>query len=199
MEIIWNDYNISAYTHVPETLHKLLPSIPLERLMECYSTYKTPLMLGQVTHYSMWDEFCSEVGREISLSILKDAFLQTPINFEMIDLVKELSLSYLVGIISNNSIERMNIILEYHRINELFSSITLSSMVGSTKNTETIFKKALEKDSSKPFSSVFIDNHETCLVVPQKLGFKTYLFNPVKNDVQRLRKKLNTWGIDVTV
>ena len=59
----------------------------------------------------------------------------------------------------------------FQGLDALFDAICVSAEVGSGKESEVIFKKALSLLGVKPEEAVFIDNQEKNLIVPVKMAF----------------------------
>lgn len=189
--------NENAYTLVPENIHKYCPEIPIKKTQECYDKFKRPLQLGDKTHFDIWDQYCKCLGKELPTTILIKSFENTPINALMVNLIKKISKKYSTGIITNNSKERLKTIIDKFNLIDLFKSITLSSQIGSTKTEKKIFEIALTKANVKANESIFIDNHESNLLIPEEMGFNTYFFDLKQNDISKLEKYFNKLGITV--
>ena len=176
-------------------IQEAYPDVPTERVSECYYRFHPRLLLGEVDHYTIWDAFCSCVGKDLAPDILTQAFLATPMNVDMLALATEVAKSHRVGIITANAAERMTPLIEAHRLDSLFNPIVISAEVGALKTDPLIFHAAL--GDQRPEACVFVDNQERNLTVPTELGFKTYLFDPKQNDISALRNQLGKWGVRV--
>jgi putative hydrolase of the HAD superfamily len=176
-------------------IHKAHPDLDAEKVKDCYYRFHPPLLLGEVDHYTIWDAFCSCVGKNMAPDVLTQAFLATPMNIEMVDLAAKVAKSHRVGIITANAVERMTTFIEAHKLDLLFDPIVVSAEIGALKTDPLIFAKAL--GDRRPEACVFIDNQAKNLAVPAELGLKTYLFDPKQNDVPALRKQLGEWGVRV--
>ncbi len=167
---------------------------------EAYRKYNPELLTGKLKHEDIWDEICAEVGRDIELHVLHDSFANTPINPEMLRLVKEIKQrGYKVGMITDNKADRINVIMEHHKWSGLFDAVSVSAEIGSGKDEEHIFLKTFQELEVKPEECVFIDNSRKNLVVPGSLGVVTILFDHGKNDVAALRKNLSRLGVGVNI
>src|SRR5436190_24184126 len=64
-----------------------------------FSRYNRDLTLGKTTHAQIWQQVCRELGYELSISLLYEAFDSTPVNAGMFSLARQLKENYFVGII----------------------------------------------------------------------------------------------------
>lgn len=181
-----------------KNIQRLIPSVPLDRITECYLAHNDDLGYGKKNHSDMWDAFCTCVGTPLDISVLEDVFLNTPWNTPMFDIVRDLKKQgYRAGIITDNNMDRFNVLTKAMCLDELFDSFALSATIGSKKDQPEIFEAALRSLNVSAEESVFIDNTEKCLVVPKKMGFKAYLHNHELNDVDALRAWLRTIEVNI--
>jgi putative hydrolase of the HAD superfamily len=163
-----------------------------------YRKYNGELLYGKTTHENIWDELCLGMGISIPIKILYDSFIHTKIDSDMYNLVKELKRSnYVTALITDNKVDRIRMIEKHFGINEYFDIITISAEIGSDKNKEKIFLKTLEKLQAEPKESIFIDNQEQNLVIPQKIGIKTIFYNDKDRKIHDLRGKLSEYGVKI--
>lgn len=168
-----------------------------EKLLSCYPKFVEKLYAGEIFHKDMWDDFCRCVGKKIDIKLLDYAFTKTPINKEMLELAEKLRRNYKTGIITDNSAGRFSTIIDEFRLRDIFNALILSADVGATKKNELIFRKALEAVQAKPEECVFIDNKKENLELPEKMGFKTILYDFEKKDFSLLIKNLRDFGVEV--
>jgi putative hydrolase of the HAD superfamily len=173
---------------------KKVSNAPLNKLIACYRKYSRDLNLG-ATHDKIWEVFCNCLGEKLDISCLREAFLSTPKNEEMLNLVEEVRKICKVGIITDNNKERFDLIREAWRLDEFFDSLIMSAGVGSMKDTRAIFEKALDSLNVRPEECVFIDNQEKNLSIPKGMGFKTIFYKHEENDVGALKYRLKTLGV----
>lgn len=166
--------------------------IPFNTLKEVYYPYNKGLLYGEFTHAEIWETFCEKIGRVLDCSILIDSYRNTPIDMEMIDLIKESKPSYKIGMITDNKIDRIEEIITYFGWENLFDTISISAAYKSGKDSRLIFDRTIERLAVLPEECVFIDNTAKNLIVPQKLGMKTILFDDEHRDIQRFRMILQS-------
>lgn len=172
--------------------------VPFEKIMSCYEPYILSMDRGKCTHLDIWEDFCKCLGGKWDSSILERTFAEVPVNKELFHLVEKLKPEYKVGIITNNTKERFEIIDKHLKLSQIFDTIILSANVGCRKpDGEEIFKKALESLDVAPEEVIFIDNTQKSLDIPKAMGFATIFHDDKKNDVSLLIKKLKAQEIDI--
>ena len=139
----------------------------------------------------MWQEFCDRIGTNIDYTLLIDSFWNTPIDWDMIALAKQLKTNYAIGMITDNKCDRIDTIVQYHRWDKLFDVISVSAAFRSGKTDKHIFTETLSVLNVHPEESVFIDNTAKNLIVPEQLGMHTILFDDTNRDIQQFTEQLN--------
>ena len=171
--------------------------LELDKTLFCYRKNSSDLNLNKTTHKKIWSAFCQCVEKKVDIKILKQAFLRTPINKPMFELVKKLKKNYKLGIITNNNNERFDSLTKKLKLNKLFDSLILSANVNGLKNQKLIFEKAVESLNLKPENCIFIDNQNKNLSIPKSMGFKTILYDSEKNNILQLIKTLKKYKIKI--
>jgi len=166
--------------------------ISLELIKLCYYKYNKRLLYGEITHEDMWGDFCKDVGCELDYQILIDSFVSTRLDEKMIGLVKELKKSYLIGMVTDNKSDRIETILKSHNLEEYFDVVAVSAKVHSGKENEEIFKYLLDSLEVEASECIFIDNTAKNLIVPEKMGMQTILFDDEGRDFDMFLKKVKT-------
>ena len=163
-----------------------------------YRKYNIDLLTGKLTHEEIWAEICSAVCQDIDISVLYDSFINTPINSEMLELVRKLkSKNYKVGMVTDNKTDRIKNIIAYHKWDNIFDGVVVSAEVGSGKIHEAIFREIFQVLDLSPYECVFIDNNKKNLVIPERLGVTALFFDHNKNDVIGLTSELFELGVEV--
>lgn len=172
-----------------------------EHVKTTYRTIFDHLMKESGTHAAFMDDFCIALGKTIDPKTLHDALRKFPRNDEMFAIAQLLRQKYSVGIITDNTRERMELIALDEGLPAIFNPIIVSGAVKAAKHdgTTKIYDTALTAAGCDPDESIFIDNQERNLVVPAKMGMKTYWHDDKKNDMQLLRKALTEWGVDLSM
>lgn len=165
--------------------------IPAEKLRAAYSRHNAALLDGRITHPDMWEEFCEEVGAEIDYGLLEVAFVETPLDCEMLDLVEALHQHCHTALVTDNKADRIAAIFEQHHLYDLFDTVSISAEVGSGKNSPVIFQRVLDELGVSARECVFIDNNPKKLIVPQQIGMATVLFDDIRRDADGLWRLLH--------
>jgi putative hydrolase of the HAD superfamily len=169
-----------------------------EKFLECYRKFREDFNINADKRYQeIWGSICTCLGKDFGIEVLFEAFRQTPKNYEVLDLIRELRKNYKVGIITDNTKERFAVLRDEFSLDEGFDALTLSADVGSEKSAQNIFLAALQSLGVEARESVFIDNYKENLIVPKEMGFQTYYFDTKKNDVAALVEQLREWKIKI--
>jgi len=171
--------------------------IDADKLYECHHKWSKELLTGKESYKDIWEQFCACLEKDLDISILNSAFRKTPRNDRMFDIVKKLKGKYKVGIITDNSKERLTACAEELQLKDYFDSIIVSAEVGSIKTEAKIFNTALASLNLQPEEAVFIDNTEKNLIIPKELGIKTIFHDDKKNDIEGLKEQLQQLGVDL--
>ena len=164
--------------------------VPIDVLKREYYKINRGLLNGEYTHKDIWSEYCKNVGSDIDFQILIDSFINTPLDNEMISLVRELKTKYKIGMITDNKVDRITEILEYHNLTDLFDTVTISAECKCGKSDRKIFDITLESIGVEANECVFIDNSQKNLVVPQQLGINTILFDDENRDINEFKNQI---------
>jgi putative hydrolase of the HAD superfamily len=161
--------------------------------MKLHHKYKKKLLLGKMTAREFSEKAAKEFRIDMRYSLWKNIYLKaTPPNKGVIKIVKKLKGKYTLGIISN-SMEDCDLINTERGIYDGFKPVILSSRRGVAKPSIGIFKLALKESRLKASECVFIDDRESLLETPKRMGFRTILCkNPGQLD-RDLKKAGVTW------
>ena len=178
-------------------LSQSFPDIPFETIKKCYRKYCGKLNDGPGKFSYVWPSFCRCIGVTIPFEIMEHALRTVTRNESMFELVSELKEHYTLGIITDNSIERIQLINEDLGLADIFDTIIVSGAVSTTKRkkTTTIYEMALNDAGCKAEESVFIDNQEVHLEIPAQMGMHTYFHQDAENDINALRDALKELGV----
>lgn len=177
----------------------MVPDLSVQEVLDSYRQDIEALNMGKISMSDVWKRMRATFKITESDALLNEMMRKTPKNDAMFDLARSLSGKYRLGIITDNSRERMEILAADMQLNELFDPIIISAAEHASKNdgSTTIFDAALRKAACDADEAVFIDNQEKNLVTPLKMGMKTYWHDDAKNDIAALRSVLRGWGIEV--
>ncbi|BBF44911.1 probable hydrolase, haloacid dehalogenase-like family [Lachnospiraceae bacterium KM106-2] len=164
--------------------------ISKEILGSCYYSYNEDLLSGTCTHEDMWNEFCEKLQRTIPYELLQEAFENTELNLDMIELVKQLHKKYKIGMVTDNKADRIEAIVRKNKLEPFFDQISVSASIGSRKTEEEIFKKTIEALQVQWEECIFIDNSKKNLVIPKRMGMQAIWFDDEKKDVEGLKRTI---------
>lgn len=164
--------------------------VPLNLVKSSYYKHNKKLLLGELTHKEMWDEFCSDVGQKIDYQVLIDSFNSTALDEQMIEFVKELGQMYRIGLVTDNKSDRIKFIFNSNGLENCFDVVAVSAELHCGKEDPAIFQYVLDRLNVSALECVFIDNSEKNLVVPEKMGMKVILFDDENRDFERFKKKI---------
>ncbi len=167
--------------------------LDLSKFESAYRKHNFNLLYGIKTHLEVWPEICKDTGCNIDINVLYDSFINTPLDFDMFSLVKELkSKGYIIAMITDNKSDRIKKILEHHELEYLFDIITISADVASGKKEKKIFDETLKKKNLNYNECIFIDNSKANLVIPSENDMETIFYDHIKRDFTELKNKLNS-------
>ena len=164
--------------------------VPFDTLKTKYYKYNERLLNGQLTHKEIWGDFCNNLGHDIEYFVLIDSFRHTPLDSEMLDLVKELKSEYKIGMVTDNKCDRINEILSHYKLSGLFDTVSVSAEYKSGKKSAYIFSKTAEKLAVAPEDCIFIDNTAKNLIAAKQIGMKTILFDDENRNINEFKKQL---------
>jgi len=195
--VLTTDFNGSG--NICRNLCFAIPGLSLQKVTDCYRKHCGRLLVEPVFYSEVWDEFCACAGEKISDEVMEKAVRTVSRNEETFELVQNLRRRYTIGMITDNSIERMNLVSADMHLSDSFDPMVISASVCALKHdgTTTIFDAALKAADSQPSESIFIDNQERNLVTPSRMGIKTCWHDAAKNDIPALISALQTYGVEI--
>jgi len=169
-----------------------------EKFEKEYRKYNNDLLYGITTHEKIWNKICQNLNENIPISILYDSFENTPMNNEMykfVEIIKRQNL--MTALITENKLDRINIIKEKYNLNKIFDIIIVSAEIGFGKDKKEIFQIALDKMNVKSYECIFIDNQEKNLIIPNNMGINTIFFDDEQRNMQKLKNEIKKYDINV--
>lgn len=162
--------------------------VPYDELKAAYFPHNQEMLLGKLTHADIWPEMCAMLGRELDFSLLRQAFIETPMNDAMLALVRELrTAGFVTGMITDNKADRVHAILQHNDLFGLFDVVTISAEAGMSKWEQGVFRHTLDALQLTGPECLFIDNTARNLVAAEAVGMHTLLFDDVRQDPQDVR------------
>ena len=132
----------------------------------------------------------ADIGCDVPLQALSDAFDSTPLDGQMFALARRLGHTRRVGIITDNKADRMRRVRALYRLDDLFDPIVVSAEVGLSKSSPALFERALALASVRPDEAVFIDNDLDNVAVAVTCGIHGVHFDDARRDVNGLTERL---------
>ena len=158
-------------------LFELSEHLSERSFIDRYMTYQQN---GCVAAESVYERFSSELnyGGELRDSLISDYrsdFGSVAIPFpNAVEVLKNLSKDYRLGMITNGSAETQNRKIDSLEIRGLFRSIKISGEEGVKKPEREIFLRCLSELETKPEKSIFIgDNPDDDVMAAKFHGFRT--------------------------
>ena len=165
-----------------------------------YSQYNAQLSNGRLTHRDVWDDICTKLNKNIPYDLLFESFIHTPIDNDMLSVLKQIkSIGLKTGMITDNKLDRVDAIIAYYNWYSLFDTVVVSADIGSGKRNKDIFDIACSKAAVKPDECIFIDNKRENLLIPEKMGMKTFLYDDALRDIGSLIMWLRNLGIETSL
>jgi putative hydrolase of the HAD superfamily len=161
--------------------------LPYDLVNTEYRKYNNDMLYGRITHKDMWASFCDAIGRKVPYEILSEAFLNVKLDPKVIDIIRGYKDKYLIGMITDNKVDRIEAILDHTELKGLFDVVIISANVHSRKTEEDIFVEALKQSGLAAEECVFIDNTIENLDAPNRMGFKTVYFDDEIRDYELLK------------
>jgi HAD superfamily hydrolase (TIGR01509 family) len=163
--------------------------IDYESFMGIHHRYKKKLLLGKMTAR----EFCHKAEKVFAMDmhyspLWKATYLKvTPPNTRVLEIVTKLRKKYILGIISN-SMEDCDLINSERGVYKGFKPVILSSRRGVAKPSIGIFEIALKESGLNANECVFIDDRESLLKTPKRMGFHTIIYENSRQLQSDLKK-----------
>ena len=163
-----------------------------------YYQYNKDLLYGKTNHEKIWDTLCKGINTKIDIKILKESFVNTPIDSKMIGIIDKLKQqNYKSAMVTDNKKDRIDNIVNFYNWDKLFDEITISAEVGSGKDNSEIFEKTIKNLNVNAEECVFIDNQKKNLIIPESMGMKVIYFDHDKRSYDNLIEEFRKLSITV--
>lgn len=166
-------------------------NIDFHKLYECKKKFDHATDNGEAREEDVWSTACESFGKILNPQWLFEAYLSTPMDEKMIDYAKWLKGKFKVGIITDNSVERVQAIIQKHNWTNIFDPIVVSGAVKCTKRDTKIFEIAAQIAKVNPNDCIFIDNSQRNIDSATKAGFAGIFFEDEKRDLTELFNMVN--------
>ncbi len=175
-----------AETHSKYFSQKI--GVNAQELLSKVKQYNGEIDAGKISIKDVWESICKEAKIEFNPNWLQEAFISTPIDERMLEYARQLKNKYSVGIITDNSTERMNVIMEQNKGFNIFDTIIISEDVKCTKEGTEIFEITTQRANVNAEECIFIDNKQENVDTAKKVGFIGLYFDDEKRDYDNLFK-----------
>jgi putative hydrolase of the HAD superfamily len=150
------------------------------------------------------DEFIAEIRNHISIathaSSVWSAWNAMIMDFPHthLSMLKSLKKKYTLILVSNINHEHERFIKQkmgcfvYAQFLRQFSAVYYSHYMGLRKPEEAFFKTVLKETGTAKNQAFFVDDTEANIAVAEKLGITSWFFNPEKDSILDLPKKLKS-------
>ena len=127
---------------------------------------------------------------DVQISYIKNLTIEhkkdKKINEELINIIKKLKKKYKIALLSNNSVELRQKLIDQNII-DLFDTVVISSEVGHQKPQPEIFEVLFNKLGVNSNEVIFIDDTKQSLFNASSIGYTPILYN----DNQKLEEELS--------
>jgi putative hydrolase of the HAD superfamily len=170
----------------------------VDEVLKSFRTDIERLTSGQCSLQSVIERLCSEFGIPFSEELLIAVASKTPWNKPMVELAHSLMSAYVVGVITDNGKERMDMLSRAPELSG-FNPIVVSAAERASKSdgSTTIYDRALIGANCFATEALFVDNQERNLVIPAKMGMHTYFHDDARNDMSALYEAFRALNIEV--
>lgn len=149
------------------------------------------LCKGEITEDEYWTTVLNTYRWNIPLDDVKRYIRE---NFQqtipgMVELVKELSKSYQLVILSDHAREWIDYILDYHQFLDVFSLKMFSYELGSVKSEPETFEKALSVINTPPEQCLFVDDNQLNIATAKMAGLFGLHFTHTDAFVDKLKQR----------
>jgi len=166
--------------------------IDYQELFTKMRKFDEALDCGEVSENDIWKTICEEVGFEYSPNWLYEAHVITPIDEKMMQYAIQLKDKCEIGIITDNTIERVdNIAKKNDWLDDMFDVIIISEDVKSTKKGIKIFEVAAQRANLSPHECIFIDNKQANVDSAEKAEFIGVYFDDENRNYEELEKTVS--------
>lgn len=147
-----------------------------ERYFDLYSVSK-------ISKEEFWKMVASNLGiDEKNIDRLSESFknLYSYVNYDIIDLIKELKINYKLFVLSNSCPELEERLLEGNIYTHLFDKLYFSHNILVKKPDKNSYLKITDENKLKPEECLFIDNDIENIIGAEKVGMKAILILNIK-------------------
>jgi len=144
---------------------------------------------GKITSRKYWHTYAQILNiPKYSPQRLRKIYLEYTPKYNMLDILKLLSLKYPIALLSNLNTDMKTVIIKDLGIDKYFKHMIFSNDVGLLKPEPKIYKLTLQRLGLPASKTLFIDDEKNNVDMAKKLGIKTHLFISEKKCRLRLKR-----------
>jgi epoxide hydrolase-like predicted phosphatase len=185
-------FNID-YKSLFENVKNEFPELTKENIQDIlFKKLGQQYRCGKYTPKEFWQEAKKLVGKDFDTKKMARIWHSSyQFNQEMFELVTKLKKNFKIGVISGNTLGRVQYHDDKHHFSKYFDEMVFSYEVSVNKPGLDMYTTFLERTKAKPEECVFIDDNEPFLKPAAALGMKTIQYQNPK----QLKEDLKQFGI----
>ena len=137
------------------------------------------------------DQFCEELTLMTNSKVKvtpSDIGTYEAFNESLVTLVRKLKNNYKIACLSNCTDDWINIVMERHKIKDLFDEIIISGNIGIVKPYPEFYEYALNKLNISPEEAIFTDDRQSNVDGAKYCGIESILFSNTDSLESQLMK-----------
>ena len=188
-KVIGNDPSNYIYKSVSKEF-----GISITKIKNEFLKFIFPLERGEILEKNFWKKLAKDLNitncKKLKRVWIGEFRKYAKIDKKILSLANALKNHYKLCLLSNNAIFYQNYSIT-KSLKKVFPTIIYSFNVKMRKPEKRIYHYTLRKLRVKPNESLIIDDDETKLFLPKKLGMETLLFKSFSQFKRELIKKLD--------
>ncbi len=159
---------------------------------ETYSKYAHAFNISMIKLEHVISGMCAGLGMKIPMKIWDYAVSSARLNEEIFELIKKEYLGkYLLGIITDSSKYRFDLLKKKFKLENMFNVLISSGDVKTDKHGTKIFEIITDKIKMSADEILYIDNDEYHVDMAKKAGFKGIHYDSQEHDIKYLKKEID--------
>ncbi len=163
-------------------------NVDFQELFESKKRFDEQIDNGSLSDMKVWETACQEAGIKFHSHWLQEAYVSAPIDHKMVQYAKQWKGKYDIGIITDNSVNRVNAMIEKNNWQGIFDVVIISEEVKTTKKKTKIFEIAAQRADVNAEECILIDNSQGNADTAQQAGFTGIYFDDTVRDYEELSK-----------
>lgn len=158
-----------------------------------YTKYFNLAAIKQISQNEAWEMAIKELGLPLTIAKIKKIhFGLMRLNPEILSLAKQLKSNFKVTLLSKNTRQQFQITKQkFPELQKIFGKNTINTWEHNLpKASEKTIKFLSKRFKVLPKEMLYIDDQETNLVIPKKMGVKTIFYKNFKQVQKEIQKNL---------